>query len=58
MHQCFLWRAFGLPLPTPIFEVSNQLFLLGVHGNHWLLSLQEVLRRGVYVFELGVSVRV
>jgi hypothetical protein len=48
---------FGLPFPPIVFEVSNQLLLLTIHGNHRLASGFKGLPGSIDLLKLGVSIR-
>jgi hypothetical protein len=45
-----------LPLAALVFEVSDELLLLGVDGDDGLPCREEVLRLRVDVLELGVAI--
>jgi hypothetical protein len=46
----------GLPFPTPVLEVADELLLLGIDGDHRDPLLDAVLGGGVDVLELRVAV--
>ena len=48
--------ALRLPFPPRVFEVADELLLLGVDGEHRDTALQAVLGHRVDVLELGVAI--
>lgn len=52
-----LWVSFRTPFPPVVFEVSDQLFLFGVHRNDGLVSRLKGRNFRGNVFKLGVAIR-
>ena len=55
VYQGLFWLALRLPFATSVFEVPNQLFLLGVDGNDRQALTEKGLALRVDVFKLRIA---
>jgi hypothetical protein len=57
MNPDFFRLLFGLPFPSAVFKISDQLFFLGVHRDHRLPLLLKSLCNRINVFKLRIPIR-
>ena len=58
VHQGFFGLALRLPLPASVFEIPDQLFLLGIHGNDWQAPAEKGPGLSIEILKLRIAVRV
>jgi len=54
----FFGHPLGLILSSPIGKVPDSLLLFGIHGDHGLVPLLELLDPGIDICKLGITIRV